>query len=55
MRRRRCHKSKAGKAMTRTRLNPEDLQNIRELAAGWGKIVARRAFGLFIGGPRSCG
>jgi hypothetical protein len=31
--------------MTRTRLNPQDLQKIRELAAQWGKIVARRAFG----------
>ena len=31
--------------MMRTRLKPEDLRNIRELAAEWGKIVARRAFG----------
>ena len=31
--------------MARTPLKPEDLQDIRELAAAWGKIVARRAFG----------
>ena len=31
--------------MARPRLTPQDLQNIRDLAAGWGKIVARRAFG----------
>jgi hypothetical protein len=31
--------------MARTRLNPEDLRTIRQLAAGWGKILARRAFG----------
>jgi hypothetical protein len=31
--------------MARTRLTPQDLQDIRDLAAGWGKIVARRAFG----------
>lgn len=31
--------------MTRSRLTPQDLQQIRELAAQWGKIVARRAFG----------
>ena len=31
--------------MSRTRLKPEDLRDIRELAAAWGKIVARRAFG----------
>jgi hypothetical protein len=31
--------------MSRTRLKPEDLRNIRELATEWGKIVARRAFG----------
>jgi hypothetical protein len=31
--------------MARTRVNPEDLRKIRELAAGWGKIVAGRAFG----------
>jgi hypothetical protein len=24
---------------------PQDLQNIRDLAAQWGKIIARRAFG----------
>ena len=31
--------------MSRTPLKPEDLRDIRELAAAWGKIVARRAFG----------
>ena len=31
--------------MARRELPPELLQEIRALAAGWGKIVARRAFG----------
>jgi len=31
--------------MPRRALTPEVLQEIRDLAAGWGKIVARRAFG----------
>jgi hypothetical protein len=31
--------------MPRRQLTPEILQEIRDLAAGWGKIVARRAFG----------
>jgi hypothetical protein len=31
--------------MARTQLNPQDLRNIRELAARWGKIIARQAFG----------
>jgi len=31
--------------MARRALPPELLQEIRDLAAGWGKIVARRAFG----------
>jgi hypothetical protein len=31
--------------MARPRFTPQDLQKIRELAAQWGKIVARRAFG----------
>jgi hypothetical protein len=31
--------------VTRKSLTPQDLQNIRALAAQWGKIVARRAFG----------
>jgi hypothetical protein len=31
--------------MPRRQLTPEMLQEIRALAAGWGKIVARRAFG----------
>jgi hypothetical protein len=35
--------------MATAKLTPQELQNIRELAAEWGKIVARRAFGD--GGP----
>ena len=31
--------------MARPAFTPHDLQKIRELAAQWGKIVARRAFG----------
>ena len=31
--------------MARRELTPKLLQEIRDLAAGWGKIVARRAFG----------
>jgi hypothetical protein len=31
--------------MPRLQLTPEMLQEIRDLAQGWGKIVARRAFG----------
>src|SRR6516225_8185943 len=31
--------------MARNTLSPQDLQNIRDLAAQWGKIVSRRAFG----------
>jgi hypothetical protein len=31
--------------MPRRQLTPEMLQQIRDLAAGWGKIVAKRAFG----------
>jgi len=31
--------------MARSKLSPQDLQNIRDLAAQWGKIVSRRAFG----------
>lgn len=31
--------------MARSQLSPQDLQDIRDLAARWGKIVARRAFG----------
>jgi hypothetical protein len=38
-------KHKAGHAMPRRQLTPEMLQEIRDLAAAWGKIVARRAFG----------
>jgi hypothetical protein len=36
---------KAGPAMPRHQLSPEDLREIRDLAARWGKIVARHAFG----------
>jgi len=35
--------------MARRPLSPQDLQEIRDLAARWGKIVARHAFGE--GGP----
>jgi len=35
--------------MPRRQHTPELLQEIRDLAQGWGKIVARRAFGE--GGP----
>jgi hypothetical protein len=31
--------------MPRRPIPPEVLQEIRDLAAGWGKIVAKRAFG----------
>ncbi len=31
--------------MNTSKLTPQELQNIRDLAAQWGKIVARRAFG----------
>jgi len=31
--------------MTQRKLSPQKLQEIRELAAGWGKIVARRCLG----------
>jgi hypothetical protein len=31
--------------MSQRRLSPQKIQEIRELAAQWGKIVARRAFG----------
>lgn len=36
---------RAGFVMPHQELPPELLQDIRTLAAGWGKIVARRAFG----------
>lgn len=35
--------------MTTERFTPEELQELRQLAAQWGKIVAKRAFGE--GGP----
>ncbi len=31
--------------MTSARPSPEDVRQLRELAAPWGKVVARRAFG----------
>ena len=31
--------------MTSAQLSPEDIRKIRALAAQWGKVVARRAFG----------
>ena len=31
--------------MARTQFTPEELQELRKLAAAWGKIVSRRAFG----------
>jgi hypothetical protein len=31
------------------KLSPQDLENVKQLAKGWGKIVVRRAFGD--GGP----
>lgn len=31
--------------MSKRTLSPEELQEIHDLAAGWGKIVARRSFG----------
>ena len=31
--------------MPRRKLSPQDLQEIRQLAARWGRIVARHAFG----------
>src|SRR5437588_3583390 len=30
--------------MARKQFTPQDLQQIQELAAGWGKIIAKRAF-----------
>ncbi len=39
------HKYKAVPTRARRELPPELLQEIRDLAAGWGKIVARRACG----------
>lgn len=31
--------------MATSSLTPQDLQNLRDFAAQWGKIIARRAFG----------
>src|SRR3954447_26067931 len=36
---------RAGRLMARRRFTPEELDELRQLAAQWGKIVARRAFG----------
>ena len=38
-------KYKAVLTMSQRKLSPQDLQQIRELAARWGKIIARQAFG----------
>src|SRR5262245_49095651 len=38
-------KCKAGQVMAQRKLSPEQLQAIHDLAAPWGKIVARRSFG----------
>src|SRR5689334_14689142 len=38
-------KYKAGLAMSQHKLSAEQLQEIHDLAAGWGKIIARRLFG----------
>jgi hypothetical protein len=38
-------KYRAGQAMAQPQLTPQKIQEIRDLAAQWGKIVARRAFG----------
>src|SRR5947208_7852036 len=38
-------KSKAGSLMATRPLTPQELQHLRDFAAQWGKIVARRAFG----------
>jgi hypothetical protein len=38
-------KLKVGQPMPHSQPNPQDLQKIRDLAAQWGQIVARRAFG----------
>src|SRR5215469_7959429 len=37
--------SKAGTVMARRQLSPAQLQELRDLAAQWGKIISRRAFG----------
>jgi Zn finger protein HypA/HybF involved in hydrogenase expression len=36
-------KYKVGRSMARSKVTPEDLRKVRELATEWGKIVARRA------------
>ena len=42
---------KAGLAMSQSKLSEQKMQEIRELAAGWGKVIARRAFGDCDGAP----
>src|SRR5205807_8066573 len=36
---------KAGRIMARRRITSQELEELRQLASQWGKIVARRAFG----------
>jgi hypothetical protein len=43
------HKWKGGLDMAKEKITPKQLQEVRELAREWGKIVSRRAFGA--GGP----
>jgi hypothetical protein len=38
-------KFKDGLTMPFTRTRPDDLASLRDMASGWGKIVARRAYG----------
>jgi hypothetical protein len=38
-------KYKAGQARAQQQVTPQKIQEIRDLAAQWGRIVARRAFG----------
>src|SRR5947207_9391311 len=40
-----CLNSKAGGIMAHRDFSPEELHELRRLAAQWGKIVSRRAFG----------
>src|SRR5215471_1733906 len=44
-------KCRGGKAMASVTPSPEDIRKVRELAAEWGKVVARRAFGSQGPGP----
>lgn len=38
-------KCKAGQPMAKRKLTPEQLAAVKDLAKGWGKIVARNAYG----------